>query len=311
MILHLGAGVPDVLEVAPGKGGISVVMLSHPAMIGAAAVPLKRCRPFCGTEWMRHLRALLAGLAVFILALASLVWFMPARWAPPLMQSRLHGVQLSQVEGTVWDGRAGQLSAPDGSALGSLAWTLSRRALIGDVRLGVDFRQPQLQAQGQMQRISDTQQDWHDVTLHMDMAMLGLQPLLQGEPQGQFDAHVTQAQLQGNWPMQIDASGTWTHASVRTEHGTLPLGTLLLRVNGQAGVLKATLDDDGRGPLKTAGRLSFSPLGWDLHLDLKPRRDNPALLRWLHGLGPVAADGSVQLRYRGGLSQIHTGTENP
>lgn len=260
---------------------------------------------------MRHLRALLAWLAVFILALAVLVWFMPARLALPLMQSRLHGLQFSQVEGTVWQGRAGQLSAADGSALGSLAWTLSRRALIGDVQLGLDLRQPQLQVQGQMHRISDTQQDWHDVILHADMALLGMQPLLQGEPHGQFDAHLTQAQLQGNWPMRIDASGTWTHAAVRTAHGTVALGTLLLRINGQAGVIKAALDDDGSGPLQTAGRLSFSPLGWDLRLNLKPRSENPVLLHWLHELGPVAADGSVQLRYRGGLSQIHTGTENP
>lgn len=260
---------------------------------------------------MRHLRTLLAWLAVFILALGALVWFMPARLALPLMQSRLHGLRFNQVEGTVWQGRAGQLSAADGSALGSLAWTLSRRALTGDVQLGLDLCQPQWQVQAQMHRLSDTQQDWHDVIVHADMAVLGIQPLLQGEPQGQFDAHLAQAQLQGNWPMQIDAFGTWTHAAVRTEHSTLPLGTLLLRVNGQAGVIKAALDDDGRGPLQTAGRLSFSPLGWDLRLDLKPRGENPALLRWLHGLGPAAADGSVQLRYRGGLSQIHTGTENP
>jgi general secretion pathway protein N len=260
---------------------------------------------------MKRLRTVLIGLSVFVIALALLIWFMPAGLALPLMQSRLHGLQFDQVEGTLWQGRAGQLSVPGGNPVGSLAWALSRRALIGDVRLGLDLRQPQLQVHGQMHRVSDTREDWHDVTLHMDMAMLGMQPLLLGEPQGQFDVQIAQAQLQGNWPMQVDASGTWSQAAVHTAQGIVPIGTLLLKVHGQSGVLKASLDDDGSGPLQTAGRLSFSPLGWDLRLNLKPRSENPALLRWLHSFGSPSADGSVQLRYRGGLSQINTNTETP
>jgi general secretion pathway protein N len=259
---------------------------------------------------MKRWRALLAWLLAFFLALAALVWFMPARLALPLMQSRLHGLRFDQVAGTVWQGRVGQLSTPEGMALGSLAWTLSRRALLGDVQLGFDLRQPPLQVRGHMHRVSDMSDEWHDVSLHMDMAMLGVQPLLHGEPQGQFEMQVAQAQLQGNWPMQVDASGRWSQAAVRTAGGSIPLGTLVLRIKGDVGVLKATLDDDGSGPLQTAGRLSFSPLGWDLQLNLKARRENPALLRWLHSLGPSAADGSVQLRYRGGLAQINT-TGNP
>jgi general secretion pathway protein N len=260
---------------------------------------------------MRRLRALLAGLAVFLVALALLVWFMPAWLALSLMQSRLHGLKFDQVHGTLWQGQAGQVATPDGAPLGSLAWTLSRRVLIGDVLLGLDLRQPQLQVQGQMHRLSDTQDEWRDVTLRLDMAMLGPQPLLRGQPQGQLDLHATRAQLQGHWPMQVDASGTWSHALVRTEQGTVALGTLLLKISGQAGVLNATVHDDGRGPLRTAGRLSVSPLGWDLQMELKPRDENPALLHWLQGFGAPAADGSVQLRYRGGLAQFNTATGSP
>lgn len=254
---------------------------------------------------MKRLRVWLAGLAVLVLALAALVWFMPARWALPLMQSRLHGLQFEQVEGTVWRGRAGQVSTADGTQLGSLAWTLSRRALIGDEQLGLDLHQSQWRVQGQMHRVSDTQQDWHDVVLHLDMAVLGMQPWLRGQPQGQLDVQMAKLQLQGNWPMHVDAVGTWSQAAVHTVLGTVPLGTVLLKVDGDAGVLKATLDDDGSGPLQTAGRLSFSPLGWDLQLSLKPRKDDPALLHWLRGFGAMASDGSVQLRYRGGLAQLN------
>ncbi|GFZ94896.1 type II secretion system protein N [Dyella caseinilytica] len=260
---------------------------------------------------MKHLNKVLAGLAAFLIALTLLVWFMPARLALPLMQSRIHGLRFDQLDGTLWQGRAGQVSASDGTPLGSLSWTLSRRALLGDVQLGLDLRQPQLQWQAQMHRLSDTQEDWRDVTLHADMALLGVQPLLNGQPQGQFDLHVAQAVLQGRWPMQVEASGAWSKAAVRTAQGVVPLGNLLLSIHGEAGVLKASLDDDGSGPLQTAGRLSLSPLGWDLHLSMKPRRDDPALLHWLRGFGAPTADGSVQLRYRGGLAQFNSGTENP
>jgi general secretion pathway protein N len=260
---------------------------------------------------MKRIRTLLTGLAAFLVILALLIWFMPARLALPLMQSRLHDLRFDQLGGTLWDGHAGQVSTPEGTSLGSLSWTLSRRALLGDVQLGIDLRQPQLQWQAQMHRLSDTQEEWRDVTLHADMALLGTQLLLNGEPLGQLDLHIAHALLQGRWPMQVDASGTWSQAAVSTQQGRVPLGNLSLSIQGEAGVLKATLNDDGSGPLQTAGRLSLSPLGWDLRLDMKARRDDPALVRWLRGFGKPSADGSVQLRYRGGLAQFNAGTEKP
>lgn len=260
---------------------------------------------------MKYLRTALAGVIALLVALALLVWFMPARLALALMQPRLHGLQFDAVSGSLWNGRAGRLSAPDGSALGSLAWTLSHRALLGDVRVRIDLRQPQWQLQASMRRLSDTQEDWRDVELHADMRVLGIQPLLQGEPQGQLDLHIAHALLQGRWPMQADAAGTWAHAAVRTQQGVVELGELRLSAHGESGVLQATLADDGRAALRTAGRLSVSPLGWDLQLELAPRRSSPALLHWLRGFGPPAADGSVQVRYRGGLAQFIPATRHP
>jgi hypothetical protein len=81
------------------------------------------------------------------------------------------------------------------------------------------------------------------------------------------------------------------------------LGALSLAVTGESGVIHGTLSDDGNSPVQTAGRLSLSPLGWDLQLQLIPRSDNPALMSWLRSLGPLQADGTLELRYRGGLAQ--------
>lgn len=260
---------------------------------------------------MKPLRVVLAGLVAFAVALAVLVWFMPARLALPLLSSRLRGLQWEQVSGTIWQGQAGQVTTAGGMPLGHVAWTLSRRALIGDIQLGLDLRQPQFQLHGSMHRLSPTQDEWRNVTLRVDMALLGAQPWLYGAPQGWLDLHIAQAQLQGDWPMEVDAAGQWAQAAVHTASGTFALGTMPLRIKGQAGVLQAALDDDGSGALQTAGRLSLSPLGWDLRMSLKPRRNDPAFLRWLHLLGTPGPDGSVQLRYRGGLTSFNSATGNP
>ncbi|WP_233841240.1 type II secretion system protein N [Dyella sp. 2HG41-7] len=247
----------------------------------------------------------LAVLVAGALAMGLLVWFMPARLALPLVESQWRGVQFEQVSGTLWQGHAERVSVAGGTNLDSVAWTLSRRALFGDIRLDVDVHQPPLHVSGHMHRISATRTDFSHVDVQVDMAMLGMQPWLRGQPQGRMDLHLSKAQLQSGWPMQIDASGTWSQASLHTTHGDVPLGTMLLDIQGQSGVIQASLHDDSSGPLRTAGRLSLSPLGWDMEINLKPRNRDPALLRWLHSFGTPKADGTLELRYRGGLAQLN------
>lgn len=245
----------------------------------------------------------LAVLGGGVLVVGALVWFVPASWAWPLLQPHVRGVALEGISGTLWQGQAEQVSIAGGPPLGRLDWTLSRRALFGDLRVGVDLRQPQLQMQAQLHRVSSTRVDLHDVTLHMDTAMLGMQPWLHGQPQGQLDLQIPQAQLQDVWPMQLDAAGYWSQAVVRTSHGEVSLGTVMLAVTGQSGAMQGTFNNDGSDGVQTSGRLSFSPLGWDLRVRLIPRNENPAMLSWLRSLGTPAADGTLELRYRGGLAQ--------
>ena len=246
----------------------------------------------------------LAILAIVLLLLGVLVWFIPASWALPLLQSRLRGVRFEGLSGSLWEGRAEQVSIGNGPPLGSLTWTLSRRALLGDVRMGVYLHQPQLQLTAQLHRDGASQMDVRDATLHMNMTMLGAQPWIRGQPQGQLDLQVPQARLQGIWPMQLDATGNWSQASIRTEQGDIPLGTLMLTVNGESGAIRGTLNDDGSSAVQTSGRLSLSPLGWDLQFRLVPRNGDPAVMGWLRSLGTPAADGTLELRYRGGLAQM-------
>ena len=57
---------------------------------------------------MTYLRKILLGFGVVLLAVAVLLWFFPARWAVALIAPQLHGMQLQQVTGSVWQGNAGQ-----------------------------------------------------------------------------------------------------------------------------------------------------------------------------------------------------------
>jgi general secretion pathway protein N len=255
---------------------------------------------------MKRLRVLLTGLLVLVVILAALIGWLPASWALPLFRSRLHGLQWQQVTGTVWHGRAGQLSTADGVSLGSVEWKLSRRALMGDIDLDLSLQQPQLRFQGHMHELPNTQEAWRDVTLSLDPAMLDAQPWLHAKPAGQLTLTVAHALLQGGWPMQADAAAHWTHAAVHTVQGIATLGDMSAQIGGDNGVLQATLSDDGDGALHMSGLLSFSPLGWSLQMNLKPRADDPVLTQWLHTLGRAEADGTVRLGYRGGLAQMNS-----
>lgn len=260
---------------------------------------------------MKRLRILLTGMAVLVAVLAAVIWWLPANWALPWLRPRLHGLQLRQVTGTLWEARAGQVMTPDGAPLGSVEWSLSRRALLGDIDVDLNLQQPQLSFQGHMHELSSTQDEWRDVTLSLDPAMLAVQPWLHAKPAGQLRATIQHAQLQGGWPMQVDAAVHWTHAAVHTAEGMASLGSMSAQISGDNGVLQVTMRDDGDGALHMRGFLSFSPLGWNLQMSLKPRQDDAVLESWLRTLGHAGADGTLRLGYRGGLAQMNSNPGTP
>ena len=252
---------------------------------------------------MTYLRRSLIGLGVLLLAALVLVWLLPARWMLPWIEPRLHGLQLQQTGGLLWNGHADRVTTADGRMLGRLQWRLSRRALFGHVQLQLDFNGPQLAFSGAMRRLSPDQVRWSGVSLRGDLE--GLPPRLDaslGQPQGALVLTVDSAVLQGGWPMQLQARARWEHAAVRTTAGDVPLGELQLQAQARAGVIMAQLHDNGRGPLQVAARLQLSPLGWRLDASLHPRHPAPALQRWLAQFGHADADGTVHIQRRGGLA---------
>ena len=140
-------------------------------------------------------KKLLLGLAVVLLALALLVWFMPARWLAPLVETRLGGAQLREVSGSVWQGRVGRAALADGTLLGRLDWTLSRRALLGRVRLHATIDGPALRGHGDLARDGDDAR-WNNVHLQLTLDALSRPPATPwGVPRGALALDLTQLQL--------------------------------------------------------------------------------------------------------------------
>ena len=266
---------------------------------------------------MKYLRKGLIGVAALLLAVALLLWFLPARWLQPRIEARLHGLRLAQVQGLLWDGRAGQVLAADGRVLGSVRWRLSRRALLGEVRLQLDFVGPQLGFSGALRQLPHGRVEWQAVTLRAALAALPARLASPwGQPGGTLQLAVPHALLQGGWPLQLQASAQWQHAVMQTRTGALPLGELQARAQAQGGVIRAQLQDDGHGPLQVQAQALLSPLGWRLDATLRARQTDPALRRWLSTLGPADADGTLHIHRRGGLAAslpgaMPTTTGNP
>ncbi|MDQ6646406.1 MAG: type II secretion system protein N [Pseudomonadota bacterium] len=252
---------------------------------------------------MKSLQKYLLGLGVLLLALGLVLWFLPARWATPWIETKLHGLQLQQVHGTVWQGRSDQVVAADGQTLGKLQWQLSRRALLGQGRLHLSFDGPSLTFSGIVSKPSEPLIDVRDVTMRTDLGSLGLpavSPL--GQPRGDLQVSISHALLQGGWPMELQLQAQWQQAVMHTQDGDVALGTLALQAQSQGGVVQAQIHDTGNGPLAAAGELQLSPLGWRLDATLSSRQTDPKLDRWLATLGPVSADGRVHIQQRGGLA---------
>lgn len=251
---------------------------------------------------MKLLRKSLIALAALMLAAALMLWFLPARWAMPWIEPQLHGLHLQQVQGSVWNGRAGAVVAADGQALGQLQWQLSRRALLGQLQLQLRFEGPQLAFSGSARRLADARIEIDNVDARAQLAALDAyvaSPL--GQPRGELQLTIGHALLQGGWPMQLQAQAQWPDALMHARNGDVALGTLQAHAQAQGGVVQGQLRDGGHGPLQVDGELQLSPLGWRLDATLRPRQTDPALRHWLAGLGTPAADGSVHVRRSGGL----------
>ncbi len=243
------------------------------------------------------------GSCALIVAVSLLIWFLPARLAMLWIGPQLHGLHLQQVDGLLWDGRAGQVTSADGQWLGKLSWQLSRLALLGKPMLQFHLDGQQLAASGTMRKLPANQVAWRDVHVRVDLSALNAYARLpQGQPRGELGVNVDHALLQAGWPLQLQADAQWSNATMHLKDGDVALGTLQVQAQAHSGVISAQLEDDGHGPLAVNGQLQLGPLGWRLDVTAQARQGDPALRRWLAKLGPLDASGTLHMQRNGGMA---------
>jgi general secretion pathway protein N len=251
-------------------------------------------------KWFRRI-----GLVVVLLAFAAglFYWFMPAGVATSLLARRAHGFVLDDVSGTVWDGRAGKVTTIDGRELGALRWQLGRDVILGRTHLDLNLDGRAGRFQGHLEKPDADHMIWTGIDFRLDAAALA-GPALPPElvPVGVIEGKVPRAELQGNWPVALDADVLWRAAAVKTPEGHITLGGIALKAGSQAGILRATLSDDGQGSLLVHAALAASPLGWRLDGQLVPRIKDTALSHLIARFGPPGRDGAVNLQRKAGLA---------
>ncbi|MGN2249474.1 type II secretion system protein N [Frateuria sp. GZRe14] len=252
---------------------------------------------------MKRSRAAWLAVATLLMLVVLLVLLLPARWAVPFVQARLHGLELEGVHGLVWNGGAGQLRGLDGRSLGQVHWRLSRALLWGRLDLQLEFVGPRLAANGYLQRDGEGRLVWTDASLRADLAAWA--PRFDsslGTPRGTLAMTLQRAVLQGNWPIELEGQVQWRDASMQARAQPVALGDFDMDLHGSNGVLAGQLHDQRNGPLHAEGQWQASPLGWRLDLLLQPRTGDPALRQWLARLGRPDTDGAIHLHRRGGLA---------
>jgi general secretion pathway protein N len=256
-----------------------------------------------GNRRLKIFKKCLIGAGALLVAVALLVWFLPARLALAWFGPPLHGLHLQQVDGLLWHGHAGQVTTNDGQQLGQLDWQLSRLAMVGKPTLQLKLDGPSGAVSGTMQKLPANQVEWRDVRARIDLSVMNaFAKLPQGQPRGELRVHVDQALLQASWPLQLQANAQWSNAAMHFQGGDVALGTLQLQARASNGVVSAQLDDDGHGPLAVNGQLQLSPLGWRLDVTAQARHAEPALSRWLAQFGRADANGTVHIHHNGGMA---------
>lgn len=256
---------------------------------------------------MKWLRRVALGVVVLLLASGVFYWFLPAGVAVPLFASRAKGLVLDDLSGTLWNGRAGRVTTRDGRELGQVTWQLGRDAILGRIHLQLHMDGRAGRFDGHMERTDPDAVHWTGVDFRLDAAALAGPASPQDlAPLGVVDGRVPRADLQGNWPVALEADIRWRAAAVRTPEGVVALGNLALKAASVDGVLRATLADDGQGPLAAKVALAASPLGWRLDGRLAPRARDTALSHLIARAGPPGRDGAVTLQRKAGLAPANT-----
>lgn len=253
---------------------------------------------------MKILHKLLFGLFALIVVAGIVIATFPARYAYRLVADRLGPVDLSDIEGSIWQGRAAHLIV-FGQDLGSLRWHLDTLPLLhAALRARLELHGTAIQASALVERMNSGDIAFSDATFSMPASMvapaLDIPSLvLLGEIRGQ----VKHARLHEAWVDQAAGSVRWQSAAV-TGAAQAQFGDLEATFSSTArGGIRGTAHDLG-GPLKLSGTFTVDAGQFDVDAVLAARDGNPQVLEALRYVGQPQADGSSHLLIHGRLFKL-------
>ncbi len=249
---------------------------------------------------MKLIRALFLLLLLALVVVGGFIALMPAKIAIEWAGTRLAPLQLDDVSGTIWRGRAGS-ARMHGRPLGSLDWHIHPLALLSG-RLDIDLGLEGGEITGRtFASATGTVVKLRDARLVTDAQML--QPALDIpslQLRGKVEFLLSEAELVAGFPRRLQGEAHWRDAAVSGAAEAL-LGHLSARFRtADDGAIIGTVQDEG-GPLSLDGQFRASITGYEAEALLAARDGNPQVVKALTYVGEPQPDGSSLLQIRGRL----------
>ena len=249
-------------------------------------------------------KALILACTLLVLLVIA-AWTLPAEIAYAWFGKRLLPVTLSELNGDLWNGRAGSMRVL-GQEIGALTWHLQKLPLLsGDLVAQVDVSGAGGSAHAALTQDAERTLEVRDATIALPAATM--EPAL-GVPAlrllGAVDITLTHARFRGIWIEAADGSAIWREAAVsgaaqarlsdlRVDFSTLPDGRIVCHVY------------DLGGPLAAEGHCEFKAGAYSAQVRLAAREGDAHVLDALQYVGQPQSDGSVFLKIQGHLLQLN------
>jgi len=250
---------------------------------------------------VKKLRWLWILAALAIVAAIMLATF-PARLALSVLLPDTAALQLEEISGSIWHGRAGRVLY-QGEDQGRLDWRLHAGSLLlGRIETAVHLAGNELEA---VATISRRGERVRIAAAHLTLPARRFDPVLDIpalQLTGTIRIDIEELELQNRVPTALKGSATWSDAGVTGEEqasfGTLGASFGALSGGGFGGELA-----DQGGPLALDGYFRTTILGYEAEAILRPRDGNPQVTRALSHIGQVQPDGSVLFQVQGGIGR--------
>ncbi|GAB4350032.1 MAG: hypothetical protein Kow006_12320 [Gammaproteobacteria bacterium] len=242
-------------------------------------------------------------LVIGVVAYAGfLLYKLPAAVAYSHAAGELQPLSATGIEGTVWAGRAAQVSFQR-RPVGSVTWRLNPLPLVlGNVAATVEVKSPAGALAARVIRSSDGTVRLEEVTGEADVASLapwvGLQTF---HPEGRLNIDLAQLELQGRRPIAATGELVWRDASLRAP-SRVALGELGAVLSTTPQGVRAVLRDS-KSPFALDAAVQFQANGsYRLNGKISARANaDPAVHQLMESLGVRNRGAALPISFSGRL----------